>query len=140
MPPIPNTKQNAQKTVTTADRKVPYLVKARILHVHCRREKTRCTLSSPHPSTGNRAQWRCTKRRLEEDRRGRGKNLQTPHPPGVMDTRIFKKSQMKRSRTAPSSRRRPQIEALIDHASAEWNRTTAMSPEEAYAGLPRLSY
>ena len=32
------------------------------------------------------------------------------------------------SRTAPSSRRRPQIEAVINHASAEWNRTTAIAP------------
>ena len=63
-----------------------------------------------------------------------------PTPPGVMDTKTPKKSQMKRSRPAPSSRRRPQIEAVINHASAEWNRTTAIDPEEVYAGLPRLSY
>jgi hypothetical protein len=61
-------------------------------------------------------------------------------PPGVIDTVTSKKSQMKRSPTAPSSRRRPQIEAMINHASAEWNRTTAIALEEVYAGLPRLSY
>jgi hypothetical protein len=47
---------------------------------------------------------------------------------------------VKRSRTAPSSKRRLQIEAAINHASAEWNRTTAIDLKEVYAGLPRLSY
>jgi hypothetical protein len=61
-----------------------------------------------------------------------------PHPPGVIDTVTSKKFQMKRSRTAPSSRRRPQIEGLSNHASAEWNRTTAIALKEVYAGLPRL--
>ena len=50
-------------------------------------------------------------------------------PPGVIDTIMLKKSQVKGgSRTAPSGRRRPQIEAVINHASAEWNRTTAIAP------------
>ena len=49
-------------------------------------------------------------------------------PLGVIDTTTLKKSQVKRSRTAPSSKRRLQIEAVINHASAEWNRTTAIAP------------
>jgi hypothetical protein len=69
------------------------------------------------------------------------KRSDMPPLPGAIGTITFEKSQVKGgSRTAPSSRRRPQIEAVINHASAEWNRTTAIALYEVYAGLPRLSY
>ena len=74
----------------------------------------------------------CWKR--NEERRGEKQHANPP--PGVIDTRTSKKTQMKRSCTAPSSRRRPQIEAVINYASAEWNRTTAIAPYRALRWSP----